>query len=64
MVNLLLSIMGAFAQFERELIRERRREGIALAKKAGAYRGRDLLSPQRRSWNFASESQRVRRKLS
>ena len=29
--NLLLSVMGAFAQFERELIRERQREGIAIA---------------------------------
>ena len=40
MANLLLSVMGAFAQFERELIRERQREGIELAKKAGAYTGR------------------------
>ena len=40
MANLLLSVMGAFAQFERELIRERQREGIVLAKKRGAYRGR------------------------
>ncbi len=32
--------MGAFAEFERALIRERQREGIALAKKRGAYRGR------------------------
>ena len=32
--------MGAFAEFERALIRERRREGIALAKARGAYRGR------------------------
>jgi DNA invertase Pin-like site-specific DNA recombinase len=40
MANLLLSVMGAFAQFERELIRERQREGIALAKKRGAYAGR------------------------
>jgi len=39
MANLLLSVMGAFAQFERELIRERQREGIALAKQAGVYRG-------------------------
>jgi len=30
MANLLLSVMGAFAQFERELIRERQREGIVL----------------------------------
>ena len=40
MANLLLSVMGAFAEFERELIRERQREGIALAKQAGAYKGR------------------------
>ncbi len=40
MAILLLSVMGAFAEFERTLIRERQREGIALAKKRGAYRGR------------------------
>ena len=40
MANLLLSVMGAIAEFERELIKERQREGIALAKKRGAYRGR------------------------
>jgi DNA invertase Pin-like site-specific DNA recombinase len=40
MANLLLNVMGAFAEFERFLIRERQREGIALAKKRGAYRGR------------------------
>jgi DNA invertase Pin-like site-specific DNA recombinase len=40
MSKLLLSVMGAFAEFERALIRERQREGIALAKKAGIYRGR------------------------
>ncbi|MCV5544991.1 recombinase family protein, partial [Escherichia coli] len=38
--NLMLSVMGAFAEFERALIRERQREGIALAKQRGAYRGR------------------------
>jgi DNA invertase Pin-like site-specific DNA recombinase len=40
MSNLMLSVMGAFAEFERALIRERQREGIALAKQRGAYRGR------------------------
>jgi len=40
MAQLLLSVMGAFAEFERALIRERQREGIALAKARGAYRGR------------------------
>jgi len=36
----MLSVMGAVAQFERDLIRERQKEGIALAKQAGAYKGR------------------------
>src|SRR6266851_3133981 len=40
MASLLLSVMGAFAEFERALIRERQREGIALAKQRGVYRGR------------------------
>ena len=40
MAVLMLSVMGAFAEFERSLIRERQREGIALAKQRGAYRGR------------------------
>ncbi len=45
--NLLLSVMGAFAEFERNLIRERQMEGIALAKKRGVYKGRKrCLSPE------------------
>ncbi len=40
MATLLLSVMGAFAEFERSLIKERQREGIALAKQRGVYRGR------------------------
>lgn len=36
----LLHIMGAFAEFERSLIRERQREGIALAKLRKVYTGR------------------------
>jgi DNA invertase Pin-like site-specific DNA recombinase len=48
MATLMLSVMGAFAEFERALIRERQREGIALAKQRGAYRGRKRsLSPER-----------------
>ena len=39
-------ILGAFAQFERALILERQREGIARAKAEGKYRGRKpSLSP-------------------
>ena len=38
--QLMLSLMGAFAEFERALIRERQREGIAIAKQRGTYKGR------------------------
>ena len=40
MSMLMLTIMGAVAGFERSLIRERQREGIALARVAGKYKGR------------------------
>ena len=36
----MLSVLGALAEFERALLRERQREGIALAKQRGVYRGR------------------------
>ena len=46
MATLMLQMMGAFAQFERSLIRERQREGIAAAKAAGKALGRKAsLSP-------------------
>lgn len=40
MAQLLLNVMGSFAEFERALIRERQREGVAIAKTRGAYKGR------------------------
>lgn len=40
MQTLMFQMLGAFAQFERALIRERQREGIALAKKQGRHLGR------------------------
>ena len=47
MANLMLSVMGAFAEFERSLIKERQREGIALAKTRGVYKGRTrALGPE------------------
>lgn len=56
MANLMLSVMGAFAEFERALIRERQREGIAIAKKRGAYKGR------KKSLS-SSEAEEVRRRV-
>jgi DNA invertase Pin-like site-specific DNA recombinase len=43
--QLMLTLLGAFAEFERALIRERQREGIALAKERGVYKGRPHLKP-------------------
>jgi DNA invertase Pin-like site-specific DNA recombinase len=38
--RMFLTVAGGFAQFEREVMLERQREGIAAARKAGKYRGR------------------------
>lgn len=61
MANLLLSMLGAVAEFERALILERQREGIALAKAEGKYKGRKpILSAtnteliRHRSWSNLS----------
>ncbi|MDE0165970.1 MAG: hypothetical protein OXL36_12835 [Bryobacterales bacterium] len=42
--NLILSIMRAFGEFKWILIRKRQREGIALAKRLGAYRARKRIA--------------------
>jgi DNA invertase Pin-like site-specific DNA recombinase len=40
-------MLAGFATFERDLIRERQREGIAIAKAKGAYKGRKrALTPK------------------
>jgi DNA invertase Pin-like site-specific DNA recombinase len=47
MAMLLLSMLGAVAEFERSMIRERQREGIAIAKTKGVYLGRKpALTPE------------------
>ena len=43
----MLTMLGSFAQFEREKMRERQREGIERAKKAGKYKGRPPTIDQR-----------------
>ena len=56
MANLLLNVMGAFAEFERALIRERQAEGIAAAKARGVYKGRPpALTP--------TQSEQIRRRV-
>lgn len=38
--TLMLNMLGSFAEFERSLLLERQREGIAVAKAKGVYKGR------------------------
>jgi DNA invertase Pin-like site-specific DNA recombinase len=39
-----LTVLGGIAQFEREMMLERQREGVAKAKAAGKYKGRKPTS--------------------
>ena len=57
MANLMLSIMGAFSEFERALLRERQREDIALAKKRGAYKGRKKALEDKQVENLRQQVQ-------
>lgn len=42
--KLQMTMMAAIAEFERAMILERQREGIAIAKKEGKYKGRKAIS--------------------
>jgi DNA invertase Pin-like site-specific DNA recombinase len=44
--QLMLNVLGAVAQFERELMLERQREGIAKARAEGKYKGRQATIDQ------------------
>ncbi len=44
MAKLQLTMLAAFAEFERELIRERQLEGIAIAKANGKYKGKRKIT--------------------
>lgn len=44
--KLMLNVVGSLAQFEREMMLERQRDGIAKAKREGKYRGRKPTSPR------------------
>ena len=54
--KMMLTMLAAIGEFERELIRERQREGIALAKAKGKYKGR---SPKLNSEQVEQLKQRV-----
>ena len=42
--RLQMTMLAAISQFEREMILERQREGIEIAKRAGKYKGRKAIS--------------------
>ena len=44
----MFTLFGAIAEFERELILQRQREGIQLAKAAGKYKGRNSKKTSQR----------------
>ena len=43
--KLMLTMLGAIAEFERQNLLERQREGIAIAKEQGKYKGRKQVRP-------------------
>lgn len=46
--KLVMTLLGAYAEFERAIMLERQREGIAIARAAGAYRGRPrTMTPEK-----------------
>ncbi len=47
--RLILTVLGGVAQFEREMMLERQREGIAKAKAEGKYRGRKPVAADKRN---------------
>lgn len=57
--ELMLNMVGAIAQFERAIMLERQREGIAKAKAAGKYRGRQPTARARTAEVLALKAEGV-----
>ena len=56
--KLMLTMIGAIAEFERQNLLERQREGIAIAKEQGKYRGRKQVKPD--AWEEAYSKYKAR----
>jgi DNA invertase Pin-like site-specific DNA recombinase len=59
--KLMLSIMGAIAEFERSLMLERQLDGIAAAKQAGKYKGRRPTAKKKADKVLALAAQKLTR---
>ena len=53
--SLMFAMLAAFSQFERDLIRERQKEGVALAKKRGVYTGRKPILNKQQAEQLRAE---------
>lgn len=58
--KLMLTVLGGIAQFEREIMLERQREGIAKAKAEGKYKGRKPTAKAKAEEVLALKAQGVR----
>ena len=56
--KLMLTMIAAINQFERENLLERQREGIAIAKEEGKYKGRKQVKPE--AWEEAYSKYKAR----
>jgi DNA invertase Pin-like site-specific DNA recombinase len=59
--KLMLAILGAVAEFENDIRRERQRDGIEKAKERGIYRGRPAVSTSSRSRRLPTQAWAQRR---
>lgn len=57
--KLMLNLLGSVAEFEREIMLERQREGIAKAKAEGKYKGRAPTARRRATEVFALQKEGV-----
>jgi DNA invertase Pin-like site-specific DNA recombinase len=59
--NLMLTLLGAVYQFEREMILERQREGIAKAKLEGKYKGKPKTIAREPVWELLDQGLSIRK---
>jgi DNA invertase Pin-like site-specific DNA recombinase len=59
--NLMLTLLGAVYQFEREMLLERQKEGIAKAKLAGKYKGKPNTIDRQSVWELLEQGLSIRK---
>ncbi|HAN09594.1 MAG TPA: resolvase [Clostridiales bacterium] len=55
----IVTIIAAFAQLEREQLKRRQAEGIAIAKEKGVYKGRNKIIPDKRAFEKVYQQWKV-----